>query len=715
VRLQRSLLRLTWVELRRRKVVRAGIAYALVAWVVLQLAEITYGPLGLPDWALTWTVLGAVLGLPVVLVFAWFVDVSRSGMRREQGAAGAAGPAFAVAVVLLTVAGLAWWLTDVYRPADLQAARGPAAVPAAPANAIAVLPFDDLSPEGDQQFLADGIAEELLDRLASSPRLRVAARTSSFALGRAAGEGGRADVASIARRLNVRWIVEGSVRKQGGRIRVTAQLIDAADGFHVWSETYEQPDTDLFALQDAVTGAIARELTARVGELGIAAEGDAGTGNAEALQAYLQGREAWRLRTPAALERAEVAFQRAVALDPDFARAWSGLSDTYLLQADYGSRPLAQAIALAEPASVRAVTLGPQLGEAWASVGLLRLTVGQLDAARRSLEQAMQLDPRYEMAPLWLATAYARQGEYALQRSTLEQALALNPLEPVININYASALLRVDPVRAREQLLKVLAVTPDDPTLLRGLADVERRLGDLAAALAAARAALDADPGAPASIALLARLLLVIEDFARADALIAMLPEGGLRTLLAQERRLRSGDTALEPALQAWLAALPEQAQAEPDRIALLLAGTALLRAGQAAEAALLLERAAGTPDELGGDPNRLDAAGLLIEALQAAGRAADARAWRDALLPALRSWLERAGNGAETRYARALLAIAEDQREAALEQLEAAVAEGFSERWLLRFDPRLGTLREDPRVQALQQQLAERFARLRA
>ena len=718
MRLHRSLLRLTWAELRRRKVVRAGVAYALVAWVVLQLAEVTYGPLGFPDWAMTWTVLGAVLGLPVVLVSAWFLDVSRSGMRRDRGAAGAAGPAFAVVVVLLTVAGLAWWLTDVYRPGRLQAGeatRQPAAS-AAPPNSIAVLPFDDMSPERDQAFLADGIAEELLDRLASSPRLRVAARTSSFAVGRTAAEGMPADVAAIARQLNVRWIVEGSVRKHAGRIRVTAQLIDGGDGFHVWSETYEHPDADLFALQDEVTAAIADALTARVGELGIREEADTGTGNAEALQAYLQGRQAWRLRSPAALDEAETAFARAVELDPEFARAWSGLSDTYLLQADYGHRPLAEAIALAEPAAVRAVSLGPQLGEAWASVGLLRMNVGQLDAARRSLEQALRLDPRYEMAPLWLSLVYARQGEYPQQRATLEQALTLNPLEPVINVNYASALARTgEPGRAREQLLNVLAVTPEDSTLLRGLADLERSLGNLPAALQASEAAMAAEPDAPASLDTRTSVLLAIEDFDRADALIASLPDGAsTRVLLQQERHLRSGGTGMVPALETWLRALPAQAQSDPDRNALLLGGFGLLRAGEPGQAALLLERAAGEPSQLAQDPTRLDAASLLRVALQRSGRSDDAAPWDEALRQFMPEWLARAGDGPDVRYARALFAHAQGDREDVVRALESAVDGGFIERWLLRFDPRLGDLTGDPRVVALAERLERQFVPLR-
>jgi len=624
----RLLLRRTWAELRRRKVVRAGATYAIIAWVVLQLAEITYEPLGLPGWALTWTVLAAVLGLPIVLVLSWFFDVTPGGIVRDPDRTGA-GPAFAVAVVLLTVGGFGWWLADVYAPERLERQAADAApASSAPQNTIAVLPFDDMSPQRDQGFLADGIAEELLDRLARSPGLRVAARTSSFAW-RDSGE----DIREIGRKLNVRWVLEGSVRKAEGRIRVTAQLIDAADGFHAWSETYDRADADLLALQDDVAASIADELSTRIGA-NVQAAGDSGTDDADALQAYLQGREAWRLRTPESLAEAEGLFRRAVELDPQFARAWSGLADTYLLQEGYGSRSLSDAIRLAAPAAERAVTLDPTLGEAWASIGLLRATAGQLDPAEHSLKKAMQLDPRYEMAPMWLASVYANQGRPQRQREVLEKAVELNPLEPVINVNLAGALAaegRVD--EARALLQQLLAVVPDDPTALRGLAEMEAEQGHLGPALRAARAAHASHPNAPANIVALARLLGQIEDFDRAIALLEPLPRDSRNgVLLRQEFELRRGGSELLPALADWLAQLQQGSLLPADRGALVLAAVARLRAGAADDAVRLLQRVVADPTRLADEPALLDAASLLAVALEQAAtprrRPAGARRW---------------------------------------------------------------------------------------
>lgn len=712
-----SLLRLTWAELRRRKVTRVGAIYAIVAWVVLQLAEITFEPLGLPDRALTWTILVAVLGFPVALVLAWCFDVSPRGIVRDRGVGAAAGRLFAVVVVLLTVGGLGWWLTEVYRDDDTDVPSIPLAVAgqtaAAPANAIAVLPFEDMSPGRDHSHLAEGIAEELLDRLARLRGLRVAARTSSFALRGSAG-----GVTEIARVLGVRWVVDGSVRRSQGRVRVTAQLIDANDGYQVWSDTYEHDGEDLFALQDAVSADIAAQLGRRVGGVEGRTQGEMGTRDAMALDLYLQGRQAWRQRRPATLAQAERLFGEAVERDPEYARAWSGLADTYLLQADYGIRPGHEAIALAEPAAVRAITLDPGLGEAWASVGLLRSQAGQLGPARRSLEEATRLDPRYEMAWMWLAGVHGESGQRETQREVLEQAQQLNPLEPVINVNLASVMAEMGEIDAARALLeRVLAITPDDPLLLRTLATTELNTGDFARARELAERAWRADPEAPTSVSTLARVYATVEDYAAAERLLATLPvDNPFVAMQVQNLRLQQGDPRLLPGLEARAEALlaPGQGGSGPDRDVLLVAALSALMQDQPARAADFLAVIVPEPARLRAEPNLLDPASLLVHALRASNRDAEADRLDAALMAAIDPWLAQAGDHADSRFVRAMVALHAGDNDTAVDLLEAAYERGFRRRWLMRHDVRLAPLHGHPRYEALYARIGEDLAAAR-
>lgn len=716
-----SLWRSTWNELRRRKVTRVGALYAVIAWLVLQIGEITFEPLGLPPWVLTWTVLGAVLGLPVALVLAWFFDASPAGLVRERRVGQAAGRLFAVLVVLLTVLGTGWWLAEVYHPGRVVESNGAAEDAGAaarspvPSNTIAVLPFDDMSPDRDHRHLADGIAEELLDRLARLQGLRVAARTSSFALRDYNGT-----VQDIGQLLNVRWVLEGSVRRDVGRVRITAQLIDTDSGYHAWSETYERASSDLFALQDDVTAAIAKELERRVSGVGGSTTTDTGTQDPEALELYLRGRQAWRQRSPAMLAEAEALFQQAVERDPDYAQAWCGLADTYLLQGDNGLRPVHEAIALAEPAAVRAVTLNPTLGEAWASIGLLRSTAGQSGPAQRSLEEAIRLDPRNEMARMWLAGVMGDQGLIAEQRRVLEQALELNPLEPVINVNLAGLMSASGEADAARSLLeRVLAITPNDPLVLRSLASIENQSGRLDRALEFARRAHHSDPSAPSTVSSLVQALSALEAWEEAQALVDGLPEDSpYRWSLAQGLILQRGGSELLP----WVSARVDTvlsgggALSAQDRDLLVQAAT--VRLSRSPEDAIRwLRRLVPEPSAIERSINLLDAGSLLVTALERRGESAAAQAYRDVLAEAARRFLDRPVETGQLAFSRALMAEFLGERQQSLQSMQRAIDLGFRQAWLLRHDPRLAELRRDPGYAALQQRLdAEiRAARERA
>lgn len=725
------LLTRTWAELRRRKVVRAGIAYALVAWIILQLGEITFEPLGLPGWVMTWTILLAVLGFPVVLVLAWVFDRGEDGLTRDRGGLGGVGPArlFALLVLAITVGASLWWLSDVYRDAEPAAGAGAGAkvaseagIAAPPPNSIAVLPFDDMSPGADQGWFADGLAEELLDRLARVQGLRVAARTSSFALRER-----KMDVADIGRALNVATVVEGSVRKADGRLRVTVQLIDTGNGYHLWHETYERPDQGIFDLQDEITTDIVDNLCRRIPGLSQdapspvaqAAVGNAGTRDVKAHELYLQGRLLWRQRTPSSLARAAALFEQAIAIDPDYARAWCGLADSRLLLSDYGGLSAAEAVALAEPAVVQAVTLAPGLGEAWASLGLLRLTAGQLDAAEGNLLEAVRLDPHYDMALMWLGGLYGRQGRLNARTEILERALALSPLDPAITVNLANnRYAQGDTDGARRLLTDLLAVIPDSNVARVSLATFERANGRLVESLRQSDLAWRQDPDGPNAIMGLIVSLSALERLDEAERLLAQLPaqlpmRHWLGFLLQLQRDVNAP-------LSLELAARLEQVLGNPEpmpaefRPLLWLSWVSDYRNDQRARALRSLRKMVEIPG--GGllTTDQLDPAAGLILLLRQDGAEAEASSLHDLLLQSFEQARTQALSGPASEYGQAALLAVDGDVEAALAKLSTAMEAGFGDRWMLDLDPRLDTLRELPRFRQLRDGLVRRIAEQR-
>lgn len=706
------LLSTTWAELKRRRVVRAAISYAVVVFVVLQIAEITFEPLGLPRWAMRWTILAAILGFPVVMSVAWWFDATRSGLARD-GTPARKGTArlFAVAVVLLTTGALAVWLARSERFDD-DGRRDSNAPP----NSIAVLPFDDMSANKDQRWFADGVAEELLDRLARIDGLRVAARTSSFAF-----RGKKRDMRDVGAALNVSYLLEGSVRKAGGRLRVTAQLIDARDGFHLWSETYERGEEDIFALQDEVTAAIATQLEQRI--TGLAAPESTGAKDGKpkidvrAHELYLQGREAWRQRTPAALAQAREFFQQAVAIEPNYARAWSGLADTWLLEADYGIRDPSEAVVLAEPAAVRAVTIDPDLAEGWASLGLLRMIAGQYSGAKANLERAIALDPDYSMASMWLANTYGVQGQFQRQVEVLERARRLSPLEPVIAVNLAGTYAATGDTASAERVLReVLAVTPREALLLRAWASLEAERGALGNATSAAYAALAAEPDAPTNQQTVVQAEIALEEYDRAEAAARKLGQPRARAIWLQWIALRRGGKGVLPELDALVGAAPASAALPPEmRDVFEVWSIAKWLAGDVESAAQGLLRIVGEPGRLAGEASLADPASLLAVAYGQLGNTAEASRWNAAVEASTLRWLDQAPESAQFAYVRALVAASRGHVPDTVKALDSAYAHGYRDRWLLLHDPRLELARNDAAFRAIAARMQKDIAAQRA
>ncbi|MBN2565821.1 MAG: protein kinase [Candidatus Eisenbacteria bacterium] len=302
-----------------------------------------------------------------------------------------------------------------------------------PPPSIAVMPFVDMSADRDQEYFCDGMAEEIMNALTHIEGLRVVARTSAFAF-----KGKSDDIREIGRKLKVGTLLEGSVRKSGNRMRVTAELVNVRDGFRLWSERYDRDVEDVFAIQDEISLAIVDTLRVRL------VSGDRErilrrhTGDPEALNLCLKGRYFWNKRTPDNLRRAIDHYERAIARDPDYALAYAGTADCYVVLPDYSSVPPRVACPKAREAAMRALEIDDTLAEAHATLALVR-TVFEWDwtGAEREFERAISLNPSYATAHSWYALYLMWMGRMEEALAEMEAARELDPLSLVIGRNLA--------------------------------------------------------------------------------------------------------------------------------------------------------------------------------------------------------------------------------------------------------------------------------------
>jgi TolB-like protein/tetratricopeptide (TPR) repeat protein len=425
----------TWAKLRRRKVVQWGIVYAAGAWGFLQGLEYVTETFQLPDQVRPLATLAFLVGLPIVIVTAWY-----HGDRGQQRVS--ATELVIIALLFLLGGGIFWRYdratdstpsTAAVTDRSGATARAPAAVSE---KSIAVLPFINMSGDAENEYFSDGISEEILNVLARVPDLSVAARTSSFQF-----KGAKRDVADIAAQLKVRMVLEGSVRKQAERVRVTAQLIDAQTGFHLWSETYDRELKDIFAIQDEIARAIGEELKVRVLDKSEGTAAVSGTTNVEAHDLYLRGLTLWRVREEDELFAAIETFERAIAADGQFAQAWGGLALTYAVLSDYSNRlPLDETAIRSLDAAQRALVLDPTLPDPYMAMGSVAGKTGRKETATALLRRAVAILPSSATAHQWLGTSLVETGQLEEGLASLQRAVQLDPRSLIVSSNLASML-----------------------------------------------------------------------------------------------------------------------------------------------------------------------------------------------------------------------------------------------------------------------------------
>jgi len=394
-------------ELKRRKVFRVGIAYIVGAWILTQIADATFEPLNLPAWSTSLVLWLLFLGFPVALILAWALEVTPDGIKRTKK-----------------------------RRKRVVASQSASATEAT--SSIAILPFTDMSPEKDQDHFCEGMAEEIINSLARIPGVQVASRTASFQF-----KDTTMDIDTIGQQLNVNTVLEGSVRKAGEHLRVTAQLINVEDGYHIWSEGFDRELKDVFGIQKEIAENVAKAFKLSISPEAEKAIEHQPTQNIEAYEFYLRGRRHFYQFSDEGWKKAREDFSHAIDLDPDYALAYAGLADCFSFIYMYADSAVSVRLQ-AETNSRLALQMAPDLAQVHASRGLALSHSARQQEAEEAFSRAIELDPK-------LFDAYYFHGRHAFTKGNLEAAAEL--------------------------FEKASAVRPDDYQALALLAQVYRALG----------------------------------------------------------------------------------------------------------------------------------------------------------------------------------------------------------------------------------------------
>jgi TolB-like protein/Tfp pilus assembly protein PilF len=627
-----------FAELKRRNVIRIAIFYGAGAWLILQVADVLLEVIEAPEGSLRLVAIILALGFPFALILAWAFEITPEGIKREHevdrnreelARSGRKLDIATIGLLSLAVALLAWQgfrgqapSPDSERTAALEAPQ-----PEGPRDlSIAVLPFVNMSIDPANEYFSDGLSEEVLNVLARMEDFRVAGRTSSFAF-----KGQPEDLRTIGERLGVANILEGSVRKQGDRVRVTAQLVDARSGYHLWSDTYDRQLDDVFAIQDDIATEVVRALRQALLPADEAVINQTAKGDVEAYNHFLRGQFHVRLRTRAGLERALEEFQQAILIDPGYAPPYAGIAMVYALLDNYNYRSLAETEPLAHRALDRALALDPQSDEAWAVRGLL---LGQgprapqrREEARAALERAVAINPNNALAHLWLTSALYPDIE--AMRASLQRAYELDPLAPIIVYRRAQDSLQAGDNEGFQRLQTELEeIAPDWFITWHSAGIAAQEQGRLADAALHLERALALNPEYATGAGRLAEVLAMLGDGERAEQLletmVAQIDDDGPRIMLAAQRArgaILAGE--MQRALSIYrpvVEAIEEPTVQQQADLAMLEAS-----AGELAAAERRVRTALGLgPDELPAetdpDPNHFVAHVVLLNCLAARG-----------------------------------------------------------------------------------------------
>jgi TolB-like protein/Flp pilus assembly protein TadD len=453
-------------ELRRRNVYKVAVGYAIVGWLLVQIATQVFPFLEIPNWVVRLVIALVAIGFPIALVIAWAFEATPEGIKRTEVAD--AMPASAVigrkkhawiyVVMIAAAISVTLFFLGRYTAGNTNVASAPNELPT---KSIAVLPFDNLSRDPDNAYFAEGVQDEILTRLAKVADLKVISRTSTQRF-----KSAPSDLRDIAKQLGVTHILEGSVQKAGDSVRVNVQLINALTDVHLWADTYDRKLTDIFAIESEIAKNVAENLKARLNDRAKEVLAARPTENPEAHELYLKGRYFWNRRSTASLRKAGGYFQRAIDLDPKYALAYAGLADVHSLVPVYAGTAPQDDVPKALAAARKAVELDDRLAESHTSLGNALVSSVQLKAAEAEFRRALELNPNYATAHQWLAECVFGQGRFSESLTENERAHELDPLSLIINASYASSLAGAG--RYEEAVQQAQKTLDLDPELVPG-------------------------------------------------------------------------------------------------------------------------------------------------------------------------------------------------------------------------------------------------------
>ena len=447
-----------FAELKRRNVYKVAVAYAIVGWLLVQIATQVFPFLEIPNWVVRLVIALVTIGFPIALVIAWAFEATPQGIQRTE-----------VADAMSTAPGKkkhAWIFVVIFGAAisvglffiGRYTGRNTASASELPAKSIAVLPFDNLSRDPDNAYFAEGVQDEILTRLAKVADLKVISRTSTQRFKSAPD-----NLPQIAKQLGVMNILEGSVQKANDQVRVNVQLINALTDAHLWADTYDRKLIDIFSVESEIAKTIADTLQAKLTGSEKTAIAKAPTANTEAYELYLKGRSFWEKRSGDNIPKAIAFYEQAIARDPNYALAYAGLSSAYIILPFWAGVDRLDAYSKAKDAAIKALRLDPNLAEAHLALGkVLFFSEIDLPGALREYQRAIELQPNDATAHHWLGNdALSALGRFEEAIAQGKRAVELDPLSPVINTDLGTTFYYAHRYEeSAKQLRKTLEIDP---------------------------------------------------------------------------------------------------------------------------------------------------------------------------------------------------------------------------------------------------------------